>query len=673
MPLPVLLIAVLLTAALLGTGLVPARAQDDPEAIRPTVQAWLLREISKPTLVLTQYSYEGTSWSDTGLGCPVEGATYQPGTVHGYRWTFEYDNHVSYEVHSSIDGGIAVLCSAVNAGSDISLTPYRTSTFAILSPESWLVFPGPNAEVVFGPQPGTACDQPGMRVVVVGRVASGVTPDQLIDEYLGSMGAADRPTERTTVGSFGRTTGYESACQSTTSSATQQRRVSTFIFYGIAYRVEQWAPLAESATWDPLFIQMVSQFGPPDAGIVSATPDAGGADTGGETGADTGEDGAAGNAADLGDLPPFPLTFIFVGDVFLGALNDIPGRSITITPDTERRYLGFSPDGLYIAYTNITDAQLRVMHATEGRSPRRLALDIRTDFPPAWSADSQWIAYVLDSGETDDNGAALLEVHAIHRISGEQRQVTSFAFGGDCSTDSTDPADRLYDAETGGYVLAWLTHDRVLVSTRCDGGLALINPADGSRIDLGPDLTSGVLAPDHHRFAARTAEGLVIVDFDTFQSRSLMVGTDAQQIAWSADGQTLYYATAAPRDTATLDDPDLADRGEAVFGVWPVTVAVYDLTLVQVDVTSGAETLLWQSQGRGIGRIAPAPDGSGVLFSQISSSLLVAEAFQSGADQLALDATWPQPALYWLPASGERGYLLAFAGQPAFAPITVGP
>jgi hypothetical protein len=353
--LPVVLV---LLVALLG-GLIPARAQGDIEAVRATVQTWLLQEIDKPALVLVQYTYEGTSWPDRSLGCPSEGRIYQAGTVHGYRWTFEFDNRVRYEVHSSLDGQIAVLCSAVNAGADVSLTSYRGPDFSILSPEAWLAFPEAEG-VLFAPQEALTCEQPGMRVIVMGRVANGVTPDQLLDDYLEEAAAEEAPAARETIGSSGRTTTFTDDCDG----APRHRRVTAFVEYGSAYRVEQWTPQAEVEKWDSLFLDMLSRFRTPD-GAAAATDPAAPADADVDAPAEEEVPGP-------GALPALPLAHVFVGDVFVGALNDIPGRGVTITPATERRYLSFSPDGLFIAYINTTEAQLRVMNAAAGRSPRRI-------------------------------------------------------------------------------------------------------------------------------------------------------------------------------------------------------------------------------------------------------------------------------------------------------------
>jgi hypothetical protein len=218
-------------------------------------------------------------------------------------------------------------------------------------------------------------------------------------------------------------------------------------------------------------------------------------------------------------------------------------------------------------------------------------------------------------------------------------------------------------------VLVWLNGDRFLYSLRCDGGLGVLSLADQQIIPLGDDFHGGVIAPDYSRFLARTDSGLALLDFAAWERTNLTVGAHARQLAWGTDGHTVYYSVETLADSRTLDDPVAQPRGEEVFGMWPVTAAVYNLALVRLDLNTDQETVIWQGQGRAIGRIAPGPDGSGILFSLIPSSVPLAEVFQSGGDSLAVHETQPEPALYWLPTDSPAAYLLAYSGQPAFAPI----
>ncbi len=641
----------------------PAGAQTDVDNARAVVQQWLLEELGKPGLILVEYTYAGTSWEDSSLGCPVPGETYTPGLVNGYSWTFLYDNRVLYEVHSGLTGTPAVLCRSSNTAPDESLTAYTSTIFTILVPESWLVFPRTGGDVLFAPSPDITCDQPGMRVVVMGRVANGVTADQLLDQQIAEIGVSESSAGRIPVGVFGRSTTYDLVCDND----SRGWRVSAFVEYGSAYRVEQWAPADSFAQWDLLFTDMLNLFGP--AGTVAAP--------GGETSPEGSGEGDSASGADQAtaapaDLPALPLAHVFVGDVFLGTLNDVPGRTVTSVPTFERRYLAFSPDGLYLSFIDVTNAQLNVLNTVEGRSPRRVAEGVDPRFPPAWNLDSSQVAYVVDSGERDADGAALLAIHTVPVTGGDAQQMATFSFGGDCPAASADPADAAYDLEAvQTLVLAWLPEDRFLVSTRCDGGLGVLLVADGSLVELGGDLAGGALSPDHLQFMARADQGLALLDFVQWQRANLSLGAGAERLAWGPDGQTLYFATAALTDSVTLDDPGDAARGEGFFGMWPVTLGVYDLALVRLDLTSDNESVIWQGQGRGIGRIAPAPDGSGLLFSVVPSSLPLAEVFRSGGDSLTAHEAWPGPVLYWLPAGSSTARLVAYSGQPAFAPVTV--
>ncbi|MBN1565769.1 MAG: PD40 domain-containing protein, partial [Anaerolineae bacterium] len=578
-------------------------------------------------------------------------------------------------------------------------------------PEAWLRYDDPlHNAVLFAPQADDVCADPGMRVTLVGRVANGTTPDQLLDQYLRITGAQDTPTARIAAGSFGRATFFDLAC----GDLMRSMRVSAFVQYGTAYRIEQWTPQDEFAAWNELFAQMISQFAPSDSVIVpEPTPSPVPTQTQGDQQDQTGDqtpdqtqnpvDDAATPASDhigestseatpeatdagtpvaAADVPlelaALPFAHMFVGDVFLGELNRLPGRSVTSIPTDDRRYLTFSPDGLFISYINMDTAQLRALNVVEGLSPRKLADNVDPAFPPAWSPDSSQIAYVVDTGETSASGEAIKRIDAVPAAGGAVQTLGTFAFAATCEAaaavdDAVDPADAPYAQEIAGQerALAWLPGNRMLFSPRCDGGLSILSVEDQQLVELGADLWGGALAPDGLHFLTHAADGLVLLNFTAWERQNLRIAPAAQQVAWSPDGASVYYSVETLVDSRTLDDPTIQQRGTAIFGAWPVAINVYRIELYRLDLATQTETLLWQSQGRGIGRIAPAPDGSGVLFSQIPSGVLLAEVFQAGGDLLAVHEAMPTPALYWLPTGGTLAHLLAYSGQPAFAPFTV--
>jgi hypothetical protein len=426
--------------------------------------------------------------------------------------------------------------------------------------------------------------------------------------------------------------------------------VTVFVQLGRAYRVLQWAPGAEFAQWDIRFENMLSQFVP--AGTTAPT--------------------TATDEVDSPELPALPLALYFTGDVFLGALNDLPGRAVTSVPTFDRRYVGFSPNGQYLSYLDVTNAEVRTMDALSGLSPRRVAQKVDTRFPPAWSADSARLAYVTGADGPDSD---LLAIEAVPALGGDAERLAIFPFAGECHSAQADPAADVTAAEaasgTGAGVLAWLPDGRFLVSTRCAGGLAWLDPATGDLQELDDDLQGGVVAPAGAHIVAWTADRLAVIDLTGGTRNDWPVDGAVQQVAWAADGTALYIATARLVETLTLDDPADQVDGEAVFGRWPVDVHTNDLALVRLDLATGEQLLLWSGQGYAIGRIAPAPDASGLLFSVVPGSQALVEVWRAGGDALSLRAAYPQAALYWLPASASVARLLAYAGQPAFAPLTL--
>ena len=409
-------LCVIVLVLIASSGVFAAYAQDDTDNARAVVQQWLLQELNKPGLILIEYSYSGTSWPDSSLGCPVAGQTYTSGLINGYRWTFLFDNMVRYEVHSDMDGAPAVLCTSTNVAPDVRLGVYNSPTFSILAPESWLVFQDQTASaVLFAPQAQDQCGDPGMLVTALGRVGVNTTPDQILTDYVNAVGVDEAPTARISMGSFGRSTAYETPC----GDSIRKWRISAFLQYGSAYRVDQWAAADHFDQWDELFQQMLSQFAPAgttSAGEIETAPDE-------TTNPDTGGEAAPVEAGPPPDRAPLPMAHLFVGDLFVSTLNDLPGRSATVVPTIERRYLTFSPDGLFISFIEVDSGQLRVLDAAAGLSPRKVAEGVDPTFPPTWSPDSQRIAYAVNTGQTAEDGAAIIEIYAVPAAGGEPERI----------------------------------------------------------------------------------------------------------------------------------------------------------------------------------------------------------------------------------------------------------
>ena len=166
------------------------------------------------------------------------------------------------------------------------------------------------------------------------------------------------------LGTGGSSTLYQTDCEGT----LRQWRVSAFVEYGSGYRIEQWVPQTDFDRWSQSFLDMLTRFeaGQPDPINVTAP---------------TVDNSAASVESAPAPIPPLPMAHLFVGDVFTGTLDNMPGHSVTAIPTLVRRYLTFSPDGLYLAFMDTTGTQIRSLNVNEQRNSRPVTEDVDPDVP----------------------------------------------------------------------------------------------------------------------------------------------------------------------------------------------------------------------------------------------------------------------------------------------------
>jgi dipeptidyl aminopeptidase/acylaminoacyl peptidase len=252
-----------------------------------------------------------------------------------------------------------------------------------------------------------------------------------------------------------------------------------------------------------------------------------------------------------------------------------------------------------------------------------------------------------------------------------------------CNGSTADPAEQLYWSETGlagnGLLLAWARTGKIYFSLGCDGtGVGQLDAGGAGggilntmlrRAHLSPDgaeLLGIVVAANADRTETPTLVRLRPQDGST---TTLTTAAPPDQVSWSADGKSIYYSTATLKDTVTLDDPQLQERGTKVFGVWPFQTRIYDVTLHRIDLTSGVDAPVYGAVGRGIGHIAPSPDGAGVLFTLVKDASELVEAFKSNVSAGDLRREAPSIGLYWLPLPDGQAQLLAITSDPTWGPL----
>jgi hypothetical protein len=93
-----------------GTGARPGRPEAMAmEGARGLLAAVLNQDVSELPQALTQ---EGAAWSDTAMGCPLEGQPAESKEIEGFRFQFLHGDQL-YDVRASGDGGSTVLCTAL--------------------------------------------------------------------------------------------------------------------------------------------------------------------------------------------------------------------------------------------------------------------------------------------------------------------------------------------------------------------------------------------------------------------------------------------------------------------------------------------------------------------------------------------------------------------------------
>ncbi len=712
--------------------LMPAAAhenQDNSDIALKKAVTYLSKQLGK-TVSGQGYSYQVNTYPDSALGCPEPGVQYTLGPYQAYQFTIPYAG-TNYDVRVSFDLTVTVLCTKIPTSTPVptdtlpptigpsdtpaptntpltpsetaipptsngtatapstntppasntpavSATPsasaqafltFRNRDFSMAYPTTWQATDR-LTDVFFGAGPSPVCAQPGMIVVSMGPLGSKDTADRLIDAYLHSTAAAGAVLQgdHTSVGSTGRSQVFVSPC---TDGAIRESRVTVFVAYGNAYRVLQYSLQKDWDVWADVFLKLLDQF----------SPAAGSASAGG------------GSAM----LPPShtpleSLAHLFAGNVYVGALTDLPGVPITqdAIPGSTYRSQVISPDGKNIAFVDSTN-DLLVASVKGGTPAQKIASKLAPGFPLAWNPDSSEIVYLADEGQNAGD-KTIYGVEATKADGGATRKIgdtvgLSMNAAG-CTAVSTDPSERLYWTATGpggnGLVLAWAKGGEILYSLGCDGiGLGKIAQDGTGSAVLDAGLHRVQLSPDGSEalgiegdISTNAGPHLVRLKLDDATQTNVTTAATPEvinpdQVAWSSDGGAIFYSTATDPQPITLNDPAQHDRGLRAFGTWPFQGTSYTLTLHRIDLTSGTDDSLYTRTGRAIVQIAPSADGSGVLFVLIQDSSNVVEAFKNNVSPGDLQREAPSPLLYWLPiptTASQQAQLVAITLNPVWGP-----
>jgi hypothetical protein len=547
--------------------------------------------------------------------------------------------------------GAGLLPAAAQDGTPlppIGFALYRSEKFSLPYPNFWEVTER-GIDTYFGASRTPVCAEAGMIAQALGAIGERTFED-LLNEYMRTFIRVDLSPERIAIRRTGLSAHFVAPC---TDGTPRRYRVTFFIVYGQAYRLSQFAPQAAFSAWADVFGQIVNEFSPT-----------------------TLTESASGSPIVVPFESPLALiAHIFGGNVYVGTLADLPGKPITQGAASGRSYRSpaLSPDGALIAYVDPNQGALWLARVSDGAA-QQVASDVVDGYPLAWKADGSQLAYMAQVADRLQLRAVQLPELSLRDL-GE-----TLAMRADCPLTSDDPSDRLYWSETGAEgnaaLMAW-SGETLYYSLRCGIGVAQLSAGKSSV--LNTDLRRAQLSPDGRALLGvlpvENGTALVRLNLQTGALDRIETPLPVEQLAWRPDGRGFFFASAELKATATVSEGDPA-RGLALFGAFPLRVKTYALKLWAVDLRTGVLTELFEGEGRAIGRIAPSPDGSGVLFSVVQSAQRLADAFVNNVSQGELRREAPVVQLYWLPltaAEDAEPILVAVSSAPLWGRLGSAP
>ncbi|GAB4575969.1 MAG: hypothetical protein Kow0077_30100 [Anaerolineae bacterium] len=634
------LLVLLLVATLLAP-LAPVAAQDGGSEIDALVDAAIASLSAELGVTITRTDLDSWNWQeeffpDASLGCPQPDMAYAQVLTRGFIITLTYAG-TRYEYHLTPDAQTIVLCESV-----------------------------PTADATTAPPASTPTAADGMPATTT------LTPDQLLDVALNYL--SDQLGTSITRPAITRWTWEEQVWPDTSlncpapdgayDASAPVRGYSLSIEY-VDQRFEvhmtpdgrQIMPCGDDPRLQPAL----------EGEYLPATS---------PTSANAGQPAS----------PELAATLIYTGrdgNVYRTTLADFPGLALTTaepptsatpgplpTPSHLYGQYRWSPDGTHVAFTDSVPPASLYLIGQNDDTPRILSTpgELAPLYPPAWSADGTQIAFVKPT-QTFRGGNQVMEIYAVQADdpAATPRLITTFDQQVGCGGGSGDPADAVYNRETGfmgnPLSLEWLEDGSFVLTPTCAGlGLIRLDPASGETTQLHLGISRVTFNPTRTQ-----AIGLLTTPGQTPQIVRLDLATGAtetvnaalngtpDQLYWQADGETLFVGTVdilerKPR-TGTQD-----------------TIAVYTVRLWEVDLNTGQAVQRFESAGRGIGRMTELPSGA-LVFSFVEDARNWLSAVESGADTDTQRDAAPAARLFQLAPGGEAE-ALGYGGQPAAQPIT---
>lgn len=368
-------------------------------------------------------------------------------------------------------------------------------------------------------------------------------------------------------------------------------------------------------------------------------------------------------------------------------LSDALGATREVFSAYNFQYLSWNADGTKLAFI-LRDsdyiASLGVVDATSGEVTVFSTERLEYGFNLNWTLDGR-ILFATYSRANDQGAGSdyLVDIQAVAPETGSAPDVLgTFAFGTGCGGGSPIPADHVYSAETSGFRGFFLTLADtpygIVHSVNCGGvGIGLLNPVTGESTPIVENFAKVIVSPDGNHaaglelnFENHSVARILIYDLNTQEAVEVAAGEEPDQLAWSQDGESIYYSIRMP-DTNLLDGLTDQQRQSIneMFGTTMEALHGYTSSIHRADLVDQTHKMLYEGYAYAIGRIAETDDA--LYFSQVPNLDIWLDKLLNGEvqyDDAASAAPFVEPAVLRLaPQESTEAVFLGWFDQ--FTPV----
>lgn len=274
----------------------------------------------------------------------------------------------------------------------------------------------------------------------------------------------------------------------------------------------------------------------------------------------------------------------------------------------------YSPDGKYLLLVRSDHGTGSLLLLNpNGSVLRTLArVPVDTDFAPTWALDSDRIVYI--ASEPQQRRPARVAVDSVD-LFGRKSYLWSYSSAGLCEDYTFDPAETLYDQQTGGAghspTVQWRVATHLAVYTGSCGGASVYVANTRSHVSrlLNTSWAEAALSPSGRLAVTQVSRGgshLLTYAYPGAPVRSVALG---ESPLWSRDGKFLYFVNRTPGMILSLRNPARQ----------AVTSRTYTSAIFRANGNGGHLLRLVSDDAYGFGPLSLTPDNRSLVFSRVDN------------------------------------------------------